>query len=464
MGFFGKSCEWPRSFDRLRNLLIRCGGYGQDGEVRQFGILLAVALAAGQRGTGAEILHIDPQAQAALAPPARAELGLIGVNVHRFRGNSAFDSARDAGFRFARADLLWERVERGGTYRFQAYDGLMNALEARGMGALLILDYGHPDHGGKVPRTAEDIAAFGRFAEAAAKHFKGRDVRYEIWNEPDIAQFWSPKPNAQEYATLLREAVSAIRKADPAAKIVSGGVSRLDLKFLRKAIEPGVAADLTAIGVHPYPKGEPEKMAPELEKLREWVRRSFGERLEIWDTEWGYSSTNSTQWARGNGRSDEGRLRQARLAVREMLTVWSVGFPLAVWYDLQDDGADAENPEQNYGLLEASGAEKPAMRAVRTVMSAVRGRQYAGVMQRVPSGIHAMRFDRPADVLFIVWNDQGKPRTIGYPKDNLLSVTGFMGNTAEPQADSSQEAQLKIDEASGPVYLLWKRRPGYFAR
>ncbi len=150
------------------------------------------------------------------------------MNVHRFRGNAAFDSARDAGFRFARADLLWERVERGGTYRFQAYDGLMNALEARGMGALLILDYGHPDHGGKVPRTAEDIAAFGRFAEAAAKHFKGRDVRYEIWNEPDIAQFWSPKPNAQEYATLLREAVSAIRRADPAAKIVSGGVSRLD--------------------------------------------------------------------------------------------------------------------------------------------------------------------------------------------------------------------------------------------
>jgi hypothetical protein len=94
-------------------------------------------------------------------------------------------------------------VERGGgAYRFQPYDALMNGLEARGMGALLILDYGHPDHGGKVPRTADDIAAFGRFAEAAARHFKGRDVRYEIWNEPDIVQFWPPKPNAQAYAAL----------------------------------------------------------------------------------------------------------------------------------------------------------------------------------------------------------------------------------------------------------------------
>jgi hypothetical protein len=57
--------------------------------------------------------------------------------------------------------VVW-RVERSGMYRFSAYDALMNALEARGMGALFILDYGHPDHGGSVPRTAEDLAAFGR--------------------------------------------------------------------------------------------------------------------------------------------------------------------------------------------------------------------------------------------------------------------------------------------------------------
>jgi hypothetical protein len=78
--------------------------------------------------------------------------------------------------------------------------------------------------------------------------------------------------------------------------------------------------------------------------------------------------------------------------------------------------------------------------------------------------MHAMRFDGPADVLFIVWNDQGKQRTIGYTKDNLLSVTGFMGNTAELKPDGSSEAQMEMDEASGPVYLLWKRGPGSSAR
>ena len=406
----------------------------------------------------ADSLHLDPLAQTAFSPPVRVELGLLGVNVHRLRGNAALDSAREAGFRFARVDLLWERVERRGAYRFQAYDALMSELESRDMGALLILDYGHPDHGGGVPRTAEDIAAFGRFAEAVATRFKGRDVRYEIWNEPDIVQFWRPKPDPREYAALLREAVSAIHRADSAAMVASGGVSRFDLKFLRKAIDPAVAAGLTAISVHPYPKGGPETIGPDLEKLRQWAHQAFGDRVQVWDTEWGYSSTNSKNGALGNGHSDDARLRQARLAVREILTVWSVGFPLAVWYDLEDDGTDAINPEQNYGLLDANGASKPAMQAVRTLIAAAKGREYAGMIKHAPAGLHAMRFDGPEDVLIVVWNDQpGKRRTIQFTKENLLSATGLTGNTVGPKLESAYDARLEIDEDSGPIYLLWKR-------
>ena len=410
-------------------------------------------------GECADVLQVGPDSLKALAPPARIELGSIGVNVHRFRSNGALDLAHEAGFRFVRADLLWERVERAGAYRFGAYDAMVNALEARGMGVLLILDYGHPDHGGKVPRTAQDRAAFGRFAEAAATHFKGHDARYEIWNEPDIAQFWPAKPDAREYGALLREATAAIHKADPGAKVVSGGMSRFDATFLRKAIDPGLGAELSAIGVHPYPRKDPEKIGTELERLRRWARQTFGERVEIWDTEWGYSSASAEGGGWGDGHSYEGRLRQARLAVRELLTVWSAGFPLAVWYDLQDDGADGRNPEQNYGLLDAGGAEKPVMQAVRTLMATVKGREYSGMAQHTPSGIYAMRFDRPSDVLFVVWSElNGKRRTIQYTRENLLSVTGLMGNSLEKKTDGAAGPRIEIDAESGPVYLVWKRK------
>ena len=406
----------------------------------------------------AETYHIDPTAQAETPPPeSSAQPPRLGVNIHLLNDAHALDLAHAAGFEFVRMDMLWADVERRGRYRFFPYDRLLRALEARGMSVLWILDYGHPDHGGSTPRMPADVVAFGRFAEAAAEHFKGRNVRYEIWNEPNTSQFWKPAPNASEYTILLKEAVAAIRRADPSAKVSSGGLSRFDTAFLSGTVDPSLAADLTAIGVHPYPKTGPETIAPEIENLREWVARSLGEHIEIWDTEWGYSSANAPKEAPSNGHTEEGRRRQASLSVREILTVWTVGLPLAVWYDLRDDGTDPANPEHNYGLLDSNGNEKPALKAIRTLMSVVSGRKYAGMIPETPEGIHAMRMEGSTDTVLIVWTDQmdGR-RRIEYPIRDLISATDLMGEVVKSKEGRSGQARVEIDGAAGPIYLLWK--------
>jgi hypothetical protein len=405
----------------------------------------------------AEIFYADPGAQAGPTPFGSSEFATrLGVNIHLLQDDHALDLAHAAGFGFVRMDMLWANVERGGRYRFFAYDRLLRALEARGMGVLWILDYGHPDHGGSTPRTPQDVAAFGRFAGAAAEHFKGRNVRYEIWNEPNTSQFWKPSPSASEYAILLRETVAAIRRADPSARVSSGGLARFDAPFLSRVVDPGLAAGLTAIGVHPYPKTGPETIAPELGELREWVARSLGPDIEIWDTEWGYSSANAPKEAPSNGHSEEGRRRQGSLSVREILTVWAVGLPLAVWYDLRDDGTDPANPEDNYGLLDSSGSEKPAIRAIRTLMRVVSGRKYAGMIQDTPEGIHAMRMDGSTDTMLIVWTDQPDGRRkIEYPTRNLVSATDLMGEAVKSKDGHSGLARVELDGAAGPIYLLW---------
>jgi hypothetical protein len=412
-----------------------------------------------------ETFHIDAAAE---AEPPRESVELaprLGVTIHLLRDEHALDQARAAGFGFVRMDMLWANIERGGRFRFFPYDALLRALDARGMGVLWTLDYGHPDHGGSTPRTPEDVAAFCRFAEAAAAHFKGRNVRYEIWNEPNISQFWKPYPDSSEYATLLREAVAAIRKGDPSAKISSGGVSRFDVEFLShvflsKTMDPSIASGLTAIGVHPYPTQGPETIAPDLETLREWAARTLGERIEIWDTEWGYSSANAPRDSPSNGHTEEGRVRQAVLAVREILTVWPVGFPLACLYDLKDDGPDAANPEQNYGLLDSSGDEKPAMKAVRTLMGVAGGRKYEGMIRETPAGIHAMRLDGATDTIVIVWTDQTDGRrTVEYPKRDLISATDLMGEAIKSKNGPSGQARVEIDAAGGPIYLGWTTGP-----
>jgi hypothetical protein len=408
-----------------------------------------------------EPFRLDVAAETVPPQPEPRELApRLGVNIHLLRDDPALDRAYAAGFAFVRMDMLWANVERNGRFRFFAYDALLNALDARGLGVLWILDYGHPDHGGSTPRRFQDIAAFGRFAEAAAAHFKGRNVRYEIWNEPNTAQFWTPSPSPLEYAALLREAVASIRRADPAAKVSSGGLSRMDGAFLSRAIDPALASELTAIGIHPYPKEGPESVVPEFAALREWMARALGERVEIWDTEWGYSSADLPKEAPSNGHSETGRKHQAALAVRELLTVWNLGLPLAVYYDLRDDGDDAANQEHNYGLLDAKGNEKPALVAVRNLMSAAHGRSYAGMLQAVPAGIHAMRLDGAADRLFILWTDQpAGRRKIEFPKRDLVSANDIFGKALKQKNGPAETARAEIDALMGPVYLTYPVRP-----
>jgi hypothetical protein len=379
-----------------------------------------------------ETFQLDPSSPANPPLPESRELASrLGVNIHLLQDDPALDQAHAAGFGFVRADMLWADVERNGRDRFFAYDRLLRSLDARKMGALWILDYGHPDHGGSTPHTRQDVAAFARFAAAAAAHFKGRNVRFEIWNEPDTQHFWQPVPDPAEYADLLRESVAAMRAADPSAKISSGGLSRFDEAFLSQAVDRTIAAQLTAIGVHPYPKGAPETIAPEFASLRD----SFTQ--EIWDTEWGYSSSGQTS-----------RRLQATLAVRELLTAWTLGVPLAVWYDLRDDGPDSANPEHNYGLLDASGNEKPALKAIRNLTTLAATRKYAGMLQ-TPAGIHAMRFEGAEETTLIVWTDQPEGRRrVEFSRENLLSVNDVLGNTVKPK-----NGRVDLDSAAGPVYL-----------
>src|SRR4029079_12333674 len=93
-----------------------------------------------------------------------------------------------AGFRFVRMDFTWAGTEPApGRYNFSAYERLLAALDRHHIRAVLILDYSNRLYDDDLaPHTAEGRAAFARWAAAAASHFKGRGVVWEIWNEPNI--------------------------------------------------------------------------------------------------------------------------------------------------------------------------------------------------------------------------------------------------------------------------------------
>ncbi|HSD84151.1 MAG TPA: hypothetical protein VLG46_09845, partial [Anaerolineae bacterium] len=356
------------------------------------------------------IINLDPLTMPLVPVPSEsAELNSrLGVNIHFTHDAAALDIAHAIGFTWVRMDLPWIEIETvPGVYDFAAHDQLIADLDARGMRALFILDYGNPLYTGSErtpPATPAAREAFGRFAEAAARHFAGHGVSYEIWNEPNVGFFWPPQPSAVQYAALLDEVTVHLRAGDPQARIVTGGLSCGDFAFLRSFLAEIETTGVTAIGFHPYRATAPETLIGELAVWRSIVSQTAASNLPTWDTEWGYSST----WF-GNGHAPEARARHAVMVARELLTSWSAGFPLIIYYDLRDDGTDPNDAEHNFGLLARDGTAKPAMQAVHTLTTAASQRQLRGLLSiNLPNVLHALRLDGSTDSVVVLWASSGQ--------------------------------------------------------
>ena len=222
----------------------------------------------------------------------------------------------------------------------------MAALEQHGIRALFILDYGNPLYDkGAPPRTKAAREAFARWATAAAKHFSGRGVMWEIYNEPNIELFWPPKPNVDEYIALALIVGRSFRAAVPNERLIGPATSGLDFPFLEACFKAGLLEYWSAVSVHPYRQSDPENAANEYCVLRDMIERyrprTNTTPIPIISGEWGYSSA----W---RGISEE---KQSQFLSRSWLTNMANGIPISIWYDWQDDSTNPAEAEHHFGLI-----------------------------------------------------------------------------------------------------------------
>jgi hypothetical protein len=178
----------------------------------------------------------------------------------RFRGNRAFDYAKQLGVTRIRVNLLWaytmpksqynaRRKPAAINYNFTQIDQLIDRAAPNGIRVHLSLT-------GPAPRWANarrrgttqswykpNARYFGEFASVAANHFKGRVDRYSVWNEPNWKTWLGPLKAAPSiYRAMYVRAYKAIKKADRSAQVLIGetspygrpGLSTSPLAFLRK--------------------------------------------------------------------------------------------------------------------------------------------------------------------------------------------------------------------------------------
>ncbi len=387
-------------------------------------------------------------------PPAGRIDGL-GVNIHFTDPRPGeMEMLSEGGFRWIRMDFTWARTERRpGAYDFSPYERLLKALKPYGIRALFILDYSNPIYErNRSVVTERGRRAFAKWAAAAARRFKGRGILWEIWNEPNIKNFWKPKPDAGDYAELALAAARAIRQAAPEEAIIGPATSRIDLPFLESCFKSGLLKWWDAVSVHPYRQSGPETAVPEYHKLRRLIARYAppGRKIPILSGEWGYSAV----W---KGFDPE---RQGKMLARQWLINISQGIPISIWYDWHDDGPDPHEPEHHFGTVAFkyhAGRSpvydpKPAYRAAKTLVSMLDGFEFS---KRIATGdpeIYALLFRRGEELRLSVWTVAQGGRTARLPSDSCkFKVVDHLGGKRKQVEAHDGSLLLKVTGA--PQYL-----------
>lgn len=161
---------------------------------------------------------------------------------------------------------------------YAAYDPLIERYSQLGIHTLLVLNQETYWKAENTPWYSKNLDAWKRYADGFAEwagkiaaHYRGKKVSYEIWNEGDIPPEDQPVPTSvyaepHLFAPVLERAATAIRRQDPEAQVVLGGLAAgLDkssayIANLRDAMGGDIPVD--GIGFHPYghwpPSGRPD--------------------------------------------------------------------------------------------------------------------------------------------------------------------------------------------------------------
>jgi hypothetical protein len=198
---------------------------------------------------------------------------------------------------------------------------------------------------------------------------------WEIWNEPNTALFWTPAPDPDAYAALIKRSARVLRGVDPEAQIMVGGMfvtpqsdgAIVSYDFIKDLYaHNGIADAVDVVGLHPYAP-DVKSVVDQLDGTRKAVDEA-GDDASLWITEMGWSSDPS-------GPSDQAKTpeQQAKLLktsftkLSERRDEW--GLDGVIWFTWHDSPGPVGECVwcQFAGLVDEDRDTKPAWEAFTEV-------------------------------------------------------------------------------------------------
>jgi polysaccharide biosynthesis protein PslG len=229
----------------------------------------------------------------------------FGLHIHRAHQSTKWPEVPFGSWRLWDADVSWRDIEPApNQFDFTRLDQDVALARRHGVDVLLPLAltptwasarpaessaYG-PGHAA-MPARMED---WTHYVETVARRYAGLISAYEIWNEPDLSEFFSG--SLQDMITLSCAAYGVIKRVDPAALVLSpsgtGQYSGID--WFERFVSQGGRECFDIIGFHFYVLAheQPEAMSPLIAAMRDRMAALGLSNVPLWNTESGWYIQN----------------------------------------------------------------------------------------------------------------------------------------------------------------------------
>lgn len=330
--------------------------FGQRGQIRAVGGLLALALAASLLVT------------LLLAPPADGQgRQHYGVSPQGSLVTDDYRRMARGGVGTLRFPLSWRSVERSpGQFEWGSTDEAIGKTAAWGIRTLPVV-LRPPDHVRRPPTRARDRRAFRRFMRQLTIRY-GRGGEYwqpggpfrtsfpgstpqpvrswQLFNEQNSRHHWGGRPWPRAYGRLVRAGARGIRSVNRQAEVVLGGMfghpaGMPSARFLNRVYRrvKGTSRAIDTVAVHPY-AGRLRGLRRQMRRIRRVMLRNNqrGARIRVTELSWGAERGGHRllKGPRGQGRMMR---RSFRLLARHRNRKrgWNVGG--VIWWSWQDGTA-----------------------------------------------------------------------------------------------------------------------------
>lgn len=349
----------------------------------------------------------------------------------------------------------WAKTEKvKGTYDFTWLDTIVDDARGRGLNILLETGYGNAayqggggwDLAGGFPTSEEGLAAWDRWVEAMANHYKGKVRDWAMWNEPDI----NKKHKPEDIAAFNIRTAQIIKRVIPDARIAGLSLASSSPKLLDnclKALDGKV--DLFHWFIYHGYEFNPDKSYSKVEELKRTLAK-YSATAKMRQGENGCPSEKATKFALSNHLWTE--FSQAKWDLRRMLGDLGHDVESAVFTicDFNHTGREINRK----GLLRATADKKveKIKLAYYSVQNAVA--VFDNTLERIKDPPVTVTYDKSTasfayrnkttgQILLVLWDNSATPNDSFLTRPAQIEVKGL--TIKEP---------VWVDLVSGRIYEI----------